>query len=228
MENYYTILDMDEDSPYIPIPHLVNIEFGSDEDHSFALKLFKDKSESRLYMNEQTPDYFLKYATPYKNHSMKITWDVDTPSHPMAEAMSDKHPIEIDNLLPNHWVVTEGQLEYAHGFAAAIADCRKEKAMTKVNVIDHKNDQYTCPENFKEKDWFYNTVDQHHYYLMPLVGYIYDKVALINVERNQVVAIGEFAEAAINATFPENEANCLIRIPADQVEVTYKFYPDQD
>ena len=66
MENYYTTLGMDKDSPYISIPHLVNIEFGSDEDHSFALKLFKDKSESRLYMNEQTPDYFFKHATRNK------------------------------------------------------------------------------------------------------------------------------------------------------------------
>lgn len=37
MENYYTILDMDEDSPYIPIPHLVNIEFGSDEDDDIVI-----------------------------------------------------------------------------------------------------------------------------------------------------------------------------------------------
>lgn len=58
------------------------------------------------------------------------------------------------------------------GLVAAINDCRKEKTMTKVNVIDHKNDQYTCPEDFKEKDWFYNTLDQHHYYLMPLVDFL--------------------------------------------------------
>ena len=35
MGNYYTTLGMDEDSPYISIPHLVNIEFGSLDDTKF-------------------------------------------------------------------------------------------------------------------------------------------------------------------------------------------------
>ena len=74
-----------------------------------------------------------------------------------------------------------------------------------------------------ELDWFYNTLDQHHYYLMPLVDFLEDRVALINIEHNQCIAIDKSAEGAINGSFSEDEANYLIKIPVDQVEVTYRF-----
>lgn len=211
MKKYYTILDIDA--------NLVNVEFGTSSDVEF----FKDTTRycNVLYMNNYTLNYFLKNNLI---HHINQNFRSDGTS----EFKLNGNQISIDEELPDKWVIFKNQLEYAHGFVAAINDCRKEKTMTKVNVIDHKNDQYTCPEDFKEKDWFYNTLDQHHYYLMPLVDFLEDRVALINIEYNQCIAIGKSAEGAINGSFSEDGANYLIKIPADQVEVTYKFYPDQD
>lgn len=224
MKNYYIILETDEDSPdYIPIRELINVEFGSGDDYDYATELVEDKTESRIYMNEQTVDYFFKHIAPYHYHSMAITRDLDRPLHPIAEAKLDNHPIEIDNSLPSHWLVTESQIEYAHGFAKAINDCRGEETMTKVNVIDNNNAIYTSPEDFEARDWFYNTADRYHYYLMPLVDSFEHQVALINIEHNQCITIDESAEAAIKGSFLRDEANRLIKIPADQVEVTYRF-----
>ena len=201
MKKYYTILDIDA--------NLVNVEFGTSSDVEF----FKDTTRycNVLYMNNYTLNYFLK-----NNLIHHINQNIR--SDGTSEFKLNGNQISIDEELPDKWVIFKNQLEYAHGFVAAINDCRKEKTMTNILVL----------KTLKKKTGFINTLDQHHYYLMPLVDFLEDRVALINIEHNQCIAIGKSAEGAINGSFSEDEANYLIKIPADQVEVTYKFYPDQD
>ena len=104
---------------------------------------------------------------------------------------------------------------------------RKGNNMTKIKIIDNKNVKYTKPQNFKVKDCFYNEDKDIHCRLIP-DWEDDDNVALLDIEDDEVIATGVSAEDAITACFGDQGAKRLIKIPANQVEVTYKFYPDQD
>lgn len=102
MENYYTTLGMDEDSPYISIPHLVNIEFGSLDDTKFYKTLVNCCDD--LYMNEYTRDYFVE-----NNHICGCHSDATTFYSDGTLALElDKHRVLIDEKLPDKWVIFEG------------------------------------------------------------------------------------------------------------------------
>lgn len=106
---------------------------------------------------------------------------------------------------------------------------RKENNMTKIKIIDNKNVKYTKPQNFKVGDCFYNEDKDIHCRLIPIPNWEDDdNVALLDIEDDEVIATGVSAEDAITACFGDQGAKHLIKIPANQVEVTYKFYPDQD
>lgn len=225
MENYYTTLGMDEDSPYISIPHLVNIEFGSLDDTKFYKTLVNCCDD--LYMNEYTRDYFVENNHACGCHSDATTFYSDGTLY----LELDKHRVLIDEKLPDKWVIFEGQLPYAYKLIDAMTmNCsRKGNNMTKIKIIDNKNVKYTKPQNFKVGDCFYNEDKDIHCRLISVLNWEDDdNVALLDIEDDEVIATDVSAEDVITACFGDQGAKHLIKIPANQVEVTYKFYPDQD
>ena len=84
-----------------------------------------------------------------------------------------------------------------------------------MKIIDERNKKYTKPEEFEVGDFFYNEINDCHYWIVPSAGCC--KYALICLEDKREIYERSDIEFLLRDPFHDDPR--LIKIPSSQVTI---------